>query len=307
MAGGSHAYLPEFTPAGVLAAIERWRITIGSLVPTMIMRLLEDPAFGKHDIASLRLISYGTSPMPAQWIRRAIHALPGVAMQQVYGLTETSPVLAILDENDHARALDGREELLHAGGRALPGIDLRIVDDAGREVAPGGSGEIVVRGPQVASAYHKRPKENAEVFRNGWFHTGDIGRVDSEGYLFVLDRKKDMVVTGGENVYTSEVEAAINQHPDVHEVAVVGVPDERFGEALCAVIVLATGRSLAPEDVIAHCRGRIGGYKIPRRIVFVDALPKSAMGKVLKQDLRRGMHAAAPTPEPQPQAKEAQT
>lgn len=287
MHGGSHVYLPDFSPEGVLAAIEHYGITLGSLVPTMIMRMLQDPAFGRFDVRTLRLISYGTSPMSAAWIRRAMEAFPGVDMQQVYGLTETSPVLAILDEDAHRKALNGREELLNAAGRPVSGVDLRIVDEAGRELPQGESGEIVLRGPQVADGYHNRPAETAEAFRNGWFHTGDVGRIDAEGYLFVLDRKKDMVVTGGENVYTSEVEAAICTHPGVHEAAVVGVPDEKYGEALCAVIVLAPGQQLSAEDIIAHCRGRIGGYKIPRRIRFTDALPKSAMGKILKHDLRR--------------------
>ncbi|CAN0406138.1 unnamed protein product, partial [Phaeothamnion confervicola] len=222
-----------------------------------------------------------------EWIRRTKQAFPGVAMQQVYGLTETSPVLAILDEHDHARALAGREDILRAGGRPIAGTDVRIVDEDGNELPPDGSGEILVRGPQVANGYHNRPRETHEAFRDGWFRTGDVGRLDAEGYLFVLDRKKDMIITGGENVYTSEVEAAIYQHPAVHEVAVIGVPDERFGEALCAVIVAAPGIAVTQEEIIAHCRGRIGGYKIPRRVKFVDALPKSAMGKVLKQDLRR--------------------
>ena len=309
MLGGSHVYLPEFSPHGVLEAIERYRITIGSLVPTMIMRILQDAAFGWFNIQSLRLISYGTSPMSAACIRRTMEGFPGVDMQQVYGLTETSPVLSILDEVDHRRALAGRADLLHAAGRPLPGVELRILDDAGNAVAEGGSGEIVIRGPQLAAGYHNRPRETAEVFRDGWFHTGDVGRVDAEGYLFVLDRKKDMVVTGGENVYTSEVEAAIYAHPGVHEVAVIGLPDERFGEALCAVIVPAPGCSLTPEEIIEHCRAHIGGYKIPRRIEFVAALPKSAMGKVLKQNLRSGLGittgTAAPEPEFQRQSKEA--
>jgi long-chain acyl-CoA synthetase len=152
----------------------------------------------------------------------------------------------------------------------------------------------------VACGYHNRPAENAAVFRNGWFHTGDVGRVDDEGYIFVQDRKKDMVVTGGENVYTSEVEAAIYRHPGVHEVAVVGVPDERFGEALCAVIVPSPGTTLTAHEIIAHCRSHIGGYKIPRRITFLEALPKSAMGKVLKSELRRMMRENLVEPQATP-------
>lgn len=287
MMGAGHAYLPEFSPTIVLAAIARFRVTIASLVPTMIIRILQDPELGRHDIGTLRLISYGTSPMAAEWIRRTMEAFPGVAMHQVYGLTETVPVLCILDEADHLRALKDRPDLLGAGGRPLPGVDIRILADDGRELPPGGSGDVVVRGPQIAKGYHNRPSENAEVFRNGWFHTGDVGRFDDEGYLFILDRKKDVVVTGGENVYTSEVEAAIFKHPGVHDAAVIGIPDERFGEALFAVIVPAAGQTLSAEELIAHCRECIGGYKIPRKMVFVDALPRSAMGKVLKQDLRR--------------------
>ncbi|MBI4292143.1 MAG: AMP-binding protein [Betaproteobacteria bacterium] len=295
MMGASHTYLAEFSPASVLAAIERYGVTISSLVPTMIIRTLQEGTVSQYNLGTLRLLSYGTSPMAPEWIRRTMEALPGVDLHQCYGLTETAPVLAILDAADHRRALEGREGLLRSVGRPLPGVDIRIVDESRREVAPGESGEIVTRGPQIAKGYHNRPRENAEVFRDGWFHTGDIGRMDEEGYLFVLDRKKDMVVTGGENVYTSEVEAAICQHPGVQEVAVFGVPDERYGEALFAVIVPSPGHKLSTDEMIAHCRKRIGGYKIPRRMAFVDALPRSAIGKIMKQDLRRIYGSGAPT------------
>lgn len=285
--GAGHAYLAEYTPANVLAAIARHRVTIASLVPTVIIRLLQDPELGKHDVSTLRLISYGTSSMAAEWIRRTMEAFPGVDLHQCYGLTETSPILAILDEVAHRRALAGEEQLLRSVGRPLVGVDLRILDDRGAEVPTGEAGEIVVRGPQIAKGYHNRPKENREAFHDGWFHTADVGRVDAEGFLYMLDRKKEMVVTGGENVYTSEVEAALYQHPAVSEVAVIGVPDVQFGEALFAVVVPAPDAEPTSDELIAHCRGRIGGYKIPRRMAFVDALPKSAMGKVLKHELRR--------------------
>jgi len=148
-------------------------------------------------------------------------------------------------------------------------------------------GEVVVRGPNVTKGYLNRPEETAQAFRNGWFHTGDLGRVDEQGFMFLVDRKKDMVITGGENVYTSEVEAALYQHPNVFEAAVIGVPDERYGEALFAVIVTKPGTTLTSDEIIAHCRGRIGGYKIPRKMVFLEELPKSAMGKILKTELRK--------------------
>ncbi len=287
MMGGAHAYLAEFSPKSVLQAIEQRGITIASLVPTMIIRVLQEENVSAYDLSRLRLLSYGTSPIAAEWIRRTMEAFPGVNLHQCYGLTETAPVLAILDASDHLRALDGREDLLRAAGRPLPGVDVRIIDEAGCEVSEGESGEVVVRGPQIAKGYHNRPRENAQAFRDGWFHTGDIGRMDEEGYLFVLDRKKDMVVTGGENVYTSEVEAVISKHPGVAEVAVIGVSDERYGEALFAVIVPMPGVSLSIDEMIRHCRASIGGYKIPRRMAFVDALPKTAVGKIMKQELRR--------------------
>jgi long-chain acyl-CoA synthetase len=169
---------------------------------------------------------------------------------------------------------------------------MRVVDAAGRSVPAGEVGEVVVRGPNVMRGYLDRPEENAQALRNGWFHTGDVGRLDEEGYLYLLDRKKDMIITGGENVYSSEVEAILYQHPKVHECAVVGVPDDRYGEALLAAVVAVPGETLTQDELIEHCRGKIGGYKIPRRMVFLDALPKSAMGKILKTELRRSYAAA---------------
>jgi long-chain acyl-CoA synthetase len=288
MVGGAHAYLADFSPVNVIEAISRHGISIASLVPTMLRRILDAPELHQGGGAgTLRLISYGTSPMPVELIHRVTQAFPGVDLHQCYGLTETSPILAVLDQADHRRGLSGRAELLRSSGRPLPGVDIRIVANDGRTLPIGDTGEIVVRGPQVAKGYHNRPRETEEAFRDGWFWTADIGRIDAEGYLYVLDRKKEMVITGGENVYTSEVEAVLCQHPAVSEVAVIGVPDERFGEALLAAIVLLPGRQVSADEIIAHCRGQIGGYKIPRRIAFVEALPRSAVGKVLKRDLRR--------------------
>lgn len=295
MIGAGHVYLPEFSPAHVLGAIARHGVTIASLVPTMLRRVLDAPELKGAELGRLRLISYGTSPMPVELLRRVVAAFPAVDMHQCYGLTETSPILAILDEHDHRRGIAGDEHLLRAAGRPLPGVDIRIVADDGRILPTGETGEIVIRGPQVARGYHNRPKESAEAFRDGWFWTGDLGRLDAEGYLYVVDRKKEMVVTGGENVYTLEVEAALCRHPGISEAAVVGVPDEQYGEALFAAIVPLPGWQLTPEDVIAHCRGLIGGYKIPRRMAFVDSLPRSAVGKVLKQDIRRTF-GRAPAP-----------
>jgi long-chain acyl-CoA synthetase len=287
MCGGAHAYLADFTSARLLDAIARHQVTIASLVPTMIIRLLEAPDLGRRDLSKLRLITYGTSPMPAAWTKRTMKAFPGVGLHQYYGLTETSPVVAALDEDDHRRAMMEKESLLKAAGRPLSCVDVRIVDEAGNDLPIGGSGEIVLRGPQLTKGYLNRPKENAEAFRDGWFHTGDVGAMDSEGYLYVLDRKTEMVVTGGENVYTQEVEAALCQCPGISEAAVFGVPHPQFGEALMAAIVPRNGQRPAEKDIITFSRHLIAGYKIPRRFMFVDALPRSAVGKVLKHELRR--------------------
>ena len=229
--------------------------------------------------------------MDAVWVRRAMEAFPGVELIQSYGLTETSPILTTLGWAQHLDGLEGGDRL-RSVGRPLVGVELRIVDDGGRDAPAGEAGEVVVRGPNVSKGYLDRPEETAAAFRGGWFHTGDVGRLDEEGFLYVVDRKKDVVITGGENVWSTEVEAVLYAHPDVVEAAVVGVPDETWGEALLAIVVPAPGAALASGGeeaqaaLVAHCRTRIGGYKTPRRYRFVDALPKSAMGKILKEDLR---------------------
>jgi len=212
-----------------------------------------------------------------------------------------APILTVLGFEEHKLALArGDLERLKAAGRPIAAVDLRIVDAEDREVPTGEAGEVCVRGPNVTAGYLNQPEVTATAMRNGWFHTGDVGRVDAAGYLYLLDRKKDIVITGGENVYSSEVEQAIYQHPDVSECAVVGVPDETYGEALLAAVVPAPGRQITQEALIAHCRARIGGYKIPRRMVFLEQLPKSAMGKILKTELRRIYAASAAGAAPRP-------
>nr|WP_246294724.1 AMP-binding protein [Schlegelella koreensis] len=292
MYGGGHTYLSDFSVEGVLRAAARHRVTILSLVPTMIVRVLREGRLAEHDLSSVRLVSYGTSPIDEGVLREAMRAFAGVGFHQCYGLTETSPLLAILDQASHRLALADRPELLRAAGRPLPGVDMRFVDDHGREVGRGEAGEIVVRGPQVSRGYLNAPEENAKAFKGGWFHTGDIGRIDADGYLHVLGRRKEMVITGGENVYTREVECVLEDHPAVAEVAVVGVPDPQYGEALLAVIV-PSGAAPAPEAMIAFCRGRLGGFKIPRRYQFVAQLPRTQLGKVRKNDLVQAYLSAA--------------
>jgi long-chain acyl-CoA synthetase len=286
MFGGGHVYLREFSPAAVLEAIERYGITIASLVPTMIIRILKEAEVGRYDLRRLRLISYGTAPMDEQWLRKAMQAFPQTGFHQCYGLTETSPYLAILDEESHRRALDDRPGLLRAAGRLLPGTAARIVGHDGTVLGEGAIGELAVSGPQVSNGYLNRPEEQAQAYRGGWFYTGDIARIDGDGYLHILDRKKEMVITGGENVYTREVETVLLQHPAVAEAAVVGVPDAQYGEALLAVLVPGKTGPVDGSELIAFCRSHLGGYKIPRRFVFVEQLPRTPLGKIRKHELR---------------------
>ena len=286
--GGAHAFLPQFTPANLLRAVQDLKASWSMMGPTMIVMILREQKPADFDLRSLRAFLYGSAPMAPEWIRKMIDAFPGVAIAQGYGLTETSPILTYLDFAEHQKAIDsGDPARLTAAGRPIVGIDMRICDHEGGEVPLGQPGEVVVRGPNVTAGYLNLPKETAEAIRDGWFHTGDIGRMDEDGFMYLMDRKKDMVVTGGENVYSVEVEQAIYQHPDVVECAVVGIHDEQYGEALFAAIVTQPGKTLTREQVIEHCRTRIGGYKIPRQMAFVAQLPKSAMGKILKNEIRR--------------------
>ncbi len=291
--GGAHAFLPQFTPELLLRAFQDLKATRSMLAPTMIILTLQTLKPADFDLRHLREFIYGSAPMSPEWICKSIEAFPGVGVSQGYGLTETSPLLSYLDSGEHRRAVEsGDHTRLKSAGRPLVGCDMRICDADGREVPLGEAGEVVVRAPNVTPGYLNLPAETAASIRDGWFHTGDIGRMDTEGFLYLMDRKKDMVVTGGENVYSVEVEQAIYQHPDVAECAVVGVADETYGEALLAAIVTQPGRTLTGAQVIEHCRSRIGGYKIPRQIVFLPQLPKSAMGKILKTELRRSLGSA---------------
>ena len=288
LTGGVHVYVSEFSAENLLQAVHDHGITVLSLAPTTIIIALQYAGFDSYNTGSIRLITYGSAPMAVEWIRKAMQKFPNSCLQQSYGLTETSPILTTLTYEEHQRVLaTGNYDLLRSVGKPLVNIDLQIVDDDDRPLATGEVGEVVVRGPNVTKGYLGLDEQNRETFRNGWFHTGDIGTLDASGNLFLKDRKKDMIITGSENVYSSEVEAALYKHPHVHEAAVIGVPDEKWGEAVFAVIVTAPGETLTEEDVITHCRQHIGGFKIPRRMAFVDELPKSAMGKILKTELRQ--------------------
>jgi long-chain acyl-CoA synthetase len=293
LVGGAHVYQDQFSPSIMLQMIQEYRITVLSLAPTLITLTLQDPDFHKYDTSSIRCMNFGAAPLDAKWIKRIIENFPHIELQQSYGLTETSPLLTTLNQECLRQALkSGDHGILRSVGKALDHVALKVVDDDDNELPAGKVGEVVVQGPNVMGGYLGLDEENAQVFRGGWFHTGDLGLLDEQNNLFLVDRKKDMIITGGENVYCAEVEAALYKYPGVSEAAVVGVPDEKWGEAVFAAIVPAAGHNLDKEAIIEHCRQYIAGYKIPRCMAFVDSLPRSTIGKVLKHELRR-QHANA--------------
>jgi len=285
LVGGAHAYLTQFTPRGMLQMVQDHRITMLSLTPTVVILTLQDPDFKNYDIGSVRRMNYGGAPLDAEWVKRIMENCPYLEIQQSYGLTETAPILTTLSPESMRQALDrGHHHILRSVGKPLLHVELRIFDDDDNELPVGAVGEVVVRGPNVMRGYLGQNEENARVFNKGWFHTGDLGRLDDQHNLFLLDRKNDMIITGGENVYCAEVEAVLYKYPGVSEAAVVGVV---WGETVFAAIVPAVDCTLDQVVVTEHCRRHLAGYKVPRRLVFVTSLPKSAMGKILKHELRR--------------------
>lgn len=287
IAGNTHCFIPGFTPEATANAIRDHRVTDTLLVPTMIQMLVDHPVMrASHDLTSLRTITYGGSPIAEAVLDRALSALPNVGFMQAYGMTELSPLATVLTPYFHSP--EGRgENKLRSAGRAGLCVELRVVDPDGAPVPAGETGEIVVRGPNVMLGYWNQPEQTAEALRGGWMHTGDAGFLDEDGYLFVVDRIKDMIITGGENVYSAEVENALAQHEAVRACAVIGIPSARWGESVHAFVVLAPGAVADGDALGEHCRQRIAGYKCPRSFDFVDALPLSGPGKVLKAELRK--------------------
>lgn len=284
--GATHVVQHAFEPAGALALVARERVTRVTWVPTMITMLLAHPSIATTDVSSLKLIAYGASPIAPDRLKQAIATFK-CEFIQAYGMTEVAPILTLLLPEEHEPEGDERAvRRLLSCGREVPGVSLRVVDPEGRDVRPGEVGEIIARGANVMLGYWRKPAETESVLRDGWYYSGDLGMLDEDNYLYVVDRKKDMIVTGGENVYSTEVEAALSSHPAVLEAAVIGVPDEQWGEAVKAIIALRPGMSATAEELIAHCRTLIAGYKCPRSLDFVAALPKSGSGKILKRDLR---------------------
>jgi acyl-CoA synthetase (AMP-forming)/AMP-acid ligase II len=281
LVGGTHVFVPSFEAASVLTTIETHEITNTLLIPTMIQMLVDHPDATTRDLGSVRVIFYGGSPISESLLQRAMKLFPSADFVQGYGMTELAPAATLLTPADHRAG--GR---LHSAGRAAPHAEVRIVDPHDNEVPMGVVGEVVVRGGNVMRGYWNKPAETAEALRGGWMHTGDGGYLDEDGFLYIVDRIKDMIVSGGENVYSAETENAIAKHPAVAACAVIGVPDEHLGERVHAVIVLRPGATATADEISAHVKSLIAGYKTPRSVDFVDALPLSGAGKVLKRDLR---------------------
>ena len=272
----------QFDPGLMCEAVERDCPTLLTLTPTMLQMLLDHPKSAATDFSSIRLTLYAGSPISLGLIRRAIEHMPGKFMQ-FYGATEASGAFSILRPEEHD--LDA-EETLQSCGRPLPLIEFRIVDGDGNEVPEGAAGELVIRSPAITAGYWKQPETTAKALKNGWYHTGDVARRNADGLYFIVDRLKDMIVSGGENIYSAEVENVLSTHPDVAAVAVIGVPDQRWGEVVLACVVAKAGREIDEAGLIAFARKGLAGYKVPKRVVFMESFPLVATGKVSKKALR---------------------
>ena len=281
---GKNVILQSFDPGEVLRTFSQEQVTHCLLVPAMIKMTLNHADAATADMSSMVCILYGASPMPAATLEQCMATWPTVGLAQAYGQTELAPIATVLTMADHK--LGGKR--LMSAGRPTAVTDIRIVDELGEDCSRGVSGEIAARGPHTMLGYWNKPEETARAMQDGWVLTGDAGYFDDDGYLFIVDRVKDMVVTGGENVFTTEVENAVISHPAVQDVAVIGIPHAEWGEAVHAIVILHPGQSLTEEELVTHCRELIAGYKLPKGITLrEEALPLSGAGKVLKTELRK--------------------
>jgi fatty-acyl-CoA synthase len=286
-AGALNIVLREFDPGAVLEAIERYRVTRVFLVPAAMRLVLEHPAAAATDFGSLKYITYAASPIPLDLLRKAIKVFK-CGFVQLYGMTETTGGATYLPPCDHVVSGSDR---MRSAGKAFPGVRLKIVDASGDQLPSRGIGEICIRSPANMVGYWNLPDATKETLIDGYVHTGDIGYLDEDGYVYVLDRAKDMIVSGGENVSPVEVETVLNEHPAVEESAVIGVPDDRWGEAIKAIVTIKPGASVDDNDLIAFARLRLAGYKLPKTVEFVSSLPRNPTGKVLRSELRKAFRA----------------
>jgi fatty-acyl-CoA synthase len=287
--GARHVMIGQFETETVMAAIEKEKITLSNLIPTMLNLMIKHPRINAYDFSSLRVILSGGAPIAPQLVKNIMAAF-GCDYIQTYGMTETSPYLTLSILKDHLRKLPPDVQLKYKSktGRPFIGVELKVVNDIGDLIAPDEQqvGEIWVRGDSITPGYWNLPEETAKAFSEGWLRTGDLATLDPEGYVNIVDRKKDMIVTGGENVYSIEVENVLYMHPKILEAAVFGVPDEKWGEAVNAAVVLREGEAATEEEIISFCKDYQASYKAPKSIVFLDELPKTGSGKIYKKDLR---------------------
>jgi long-chain acyl-CoA synthetase len=290
--GASNVIIPRFEVRDVMENIERHRVSFISLVPTMLNAIVHLSDFDRFDVSSLRMILYGASQISPTLLEAAITRFGQVDFCQAYGQTEVAPFATVLAPRYHR--LEGRfSDKLRSAGRPIGGVEVRVVDEDDAEVPQGKVGEVIIRGPNVMKGYLNQPELTARALRGGWMHSGDLGYFDEDGFLFIVDRAKDMIISGGENIYSVEVENAIASHPAVSECAVFGIPDQQWGESVHAVIVLKEGHRLDASAIIGHCRNLIGAFKLPRSIQFRDEpMPLSGVSKILKSALRDAYLAA---------------
>jgi long-chain acyl-CoA synthetase len=281
--GASTTFVPLFEPGQVLDVTERHHVSVTVMVPTMIQMLLDHPEFRPERMASMKVLTYGASPMPTKLLERLLGLFPDLDIYQGYGMTENCGLLTTLGPEQHRRG----GKLLKSAGRPVPGSVVSIQDEDGKVLSAGETGEVCARAGNYMKGYWNRPDETSEAFAGGWYHTGDAGYLDEDGFLYLVDRVKDMIVTGGENVYSAEVENAIGSHEAVSQVAVIGIPSEKWGEAVHAIVVLNEGAEVTEDELKAWSRERIAGYKVPKSIEFrTEPLPLSGAMKVLKRELR---------------------
>lgn len=281
--GGTSVFVPIFDPATVLSAMEEHQVNWTMMVPTMIAMVMNHPDFARERMASLQDLVYGASPMPAALLDRVMSTLPELRLWQGYGMTECSSVLTILTDDDHRKG----GTILRSAGRPVIGVTISVQDDQGNVLEPGATGEVCARGGNFMREYWHRPEQTEAAFRGGWYRTGDAGRLDENGYLYLVDRVNDMIVSGGENVYSIEVENALSTHPAVAQVAVIGIPHDVWGEQVHAIVVLHPGAEATEDELKDHARASIAGYKVPKSIEFrTDPIPLSGALKPLKRELR---------------------
>lgn len=290
LTGGRHVILRKFDPKAVLELVQRERITRLQMVPAMIIALLNHPDFAQYDLSSVKVLFIGGAPTNVAMIQEIAKKLPGCTAQGGYGLTETSPVITTAGIKDHLAGESQEDQFCRkaTAGCAIAGGEVRVVDIHDKEVPPDGAtvGEVVVQGDVVMAGYWNQPEATAAAIRDGWFHTGDLAVIDEEGYILIVDRAKDMILSGGENVASAEIERVIYGHPAVLECAVIAIPDAKWGEVAKAIVTLRPGADAGETDILRHCRAHLGGFKVPKSVEIRDSLPKGGTGKILKKVLR---------------------